>query len=148
MIYIYLAGPITGLNFEDANDWRRVVSDDLKHSNIIGISPLRCESLKEGETYNASYNCPKFGEPLAIASKNFLDVQKCDLLLAYLPKISIGTLIEIGWAIALQKPVIVVSKLPEIREHSILNAKVGWMLESFEDAVDVIFGLFEDYVVW
>ena len=48
--YIYLAGPIAGLTEEEATEWRAEVRENLPQG-IIGISPLRCEPLKEGMVY-------------------------------------------------------------------------------------------------
>ena len=80
--YIYLAGPIAQCNYQEANDWRSYVRDKL-HTNIIGISPLRCEPM-EGETYGPG-NDPRYNSPGAIAAKNWYDTEKCDLILAYPP---------------------------------------------------------------
>ena len=113
--YVYLAGPIAGCTEEEATEWREYVCTYFTHG-IVGISPLRCEPLKEGLTYTDDGATPKmWSDPRAIATKNWLDTESCDLVLAYLPKElndrrpSYGTVIEIGWAIGLRKPLIVVS---------------------------------------
>ena len=49
--YIYLAGPIAGCTEEEATSWREYVCTVCYPHGIIGISPLRCEPLKEGMTY-------------------------------------------------------------------------------------------------
>ena len=48
--YIYLAGPIAGLTEVEATEWRGWVRERLPYG-IVGISPLRCEPLKEGMVY-------------------------------------------------------------------------------------------------
>ena len=113
--YVYLAGPIAGCTEEEATEWRNYVCTWFQHG-IVGISPLRCEPLKEGMTYTQEGATDKmWSDPRAIATKNWLDTESCDLVLAYLPKElndrrpSYGTVIEIGWAIGLRKPLIVVS---------------------------------------
>ena len=109
--YIYLAGPIAQCSYQEANDWRDYIRSEL-HQNIIGISPLRCEPM-HGETYGPG-NDPRYNSPGAIAAKNWYDTENCDLILAYLPRElnerrpSYGTTIEIGWAIGLKKPIILV----------------------------------------
>ena len=55
--YIYLAGPIAQCTQGEANDWRDYLSEQF-HSNIIGISPLRCETM-HGETYGPG-NDPRY----------------------------------------------------------------------------------------
>ena len=59
---------------------------------------------------------------------------------------SIGTIIEIGWSIGLRKPLIVVSDDEYLMEHPLIQRNASWRLENLEDAVEVITGLFGDYV--
>ena len=150
--YIYLAGPIAGLTEEEATEWRAEVRENLPHG-IIGISPLRCEPLKEGMVYTDDGATDEmWSDPRAINAKNWLDTESADLVLAYLPKEmndrrpSIGTIIEIGWAIGLKKPLIVVSDDKQVMEHPLIECNAAWRLDNLEDAVEVIIGLFGDYV--
>ena len=88
----------------------------------------------------------------AINAKNWLDTESSDLVLAYLPKEmndrrpSIGTIIEIGWSIGLRKPLIVVSDDEYLMEHPLIQRNASWRLDNLPDAVEVITGLFGDYV--
>ena len=150
--YIYLAGPIAGLTEVEAIEWRGWVRERLPHG-IVGISPLRCEPLKEGMVYtDDGATAPMWSDARAINAKNWLDTESSDLVLAYLPKEmndrrpSIGTIIEIGWAIGLRKPLIVVSDDEYMMEHPLIQRNASWRLENLEDAVEVITGLFGDYV--
>ena len=76
----------------------------------------------------------------------------CNLILAYLPKElnerrpSYGTTIDIGWAIGLRKPNILVTDDAYLTEHPLIKANVNWVFEDFDNAIDVIHGLFDDYV--
>ena len=150
--FIYLAGPIAGLNETEATTWRDEVHEKFPY-NIVGISPLRCEPLKEGMTYTEPGAVdPMWSDPRAIAAKNWLDTESADLVLAYLPKEmndrrpSIGTIIEIGWAIGLRKPLIVVSDDDYVLEHPLIQRNASWRFDNLDDAVEVITGLFSDYV--
>jgi len=148
--FIYLAGPVAGCDKKEAKDWRTWVINHLK-PNIVGISPLRCEPLI-GQKYELQYNDLKFGTPKAISGKNYLDTVTCDAILAYLPKElnekrpSYGTILEIGWAIGLRKPIILITDDDYLRKHPLIEANVNWILDNFDDALDVIHGLFEIYV--
>lgn len=148
---VYLAGPITGCTDYEANDWRGMVAADLSAYDIIGISPLRCEPLR-GERYQLNYADPKFGTPQAIGSKNVFDVQRCDMVLAYLPKPeegrrqSYGTLGEVAWARMLNKPVVIISDDPDIIGHPVYVECAGWIVPRLEDAVDIIVGVLAGYV--
>src|SRR5258708_5454644 len=118
---------------------------------IMGISPLRCEPLI-GERYGTGYNDPRFGTPRAIASKNFMDVQRCDMTLCYFPEdlteaygVSLGTVVELAWAKALSKPTILISKHPKVIKHPVLDACAGWKLDDLDTAFEVISGVYTDY---
>ena len=150
--YIYLAGPIAGLTEEEATTWRHDVNFMLP-DNIIGISPLRCEPVKPGMTYTTPGAVDKmWSDPRAINAKNWLDTESADIVLAYLPKEmndrrpSIGTIIEIGWTLGLKKPLIVVSDDKQMLDHSLIECNAAWRLDNLDDAVEVIIGLFGDYV--
>src|SRR5690606_25056357 len=147
---VYLAGPITDRTRDEANDWRLYVTNALAPYNIQGISPLRCEPLT-GDRYTTSSPDPRFGVPRAIASKNFLDVQMCDITLCYLPKelndqrLSIGTIIELAWAHALRKPTVLVTDDPLLTEHPVVQANAGWIVPTLEEGIDVVIGILGDY---
>ncbi len=147
---VYLAGSITDCTKGEANDWRHNVSARLKEHGIIGISPLRCEPLI-GERYQLTHQDPRFGTAKAIASKNFFDVQSCDITLAYMPRevnerrLSIGTICELAWATALRKPTILVTDYPFVRDHPVVQANASWTLETLDEAFDVIVGVLGVY---
>lgn len=150
MKYIYLAGPIAGCTEAEANDWRHDFALQLaagSDGQIVGISPLRCEPVV-GERYELNYADPKFGIAGAIAAKNDLDTRSCDLVLAYLPRSirpSYGTIIELAWARAHNKPVVLVTDDPYIREHPLVSYCSSWVLADLEDAMEVILGVFLAY---
>lgn len=159
---VYLAGPILGCTEGEAKDWRKFVDDQLRQANIVGVSPLRCEPII-GKRYGMGYeNDPKFGVASAIAAKNMFDVRKCDFTLAYMPlpspeqvaamradgrtwHQSYGTLEEIGWAKMADRPVILVTDDPELANHPVVRACCGWVLDSLEDAIDVLDGILGAY---
>lgn len=155
--YVYLAGPIAGCTEGEAKDWRDYVCADLSGSGIVGISPLRCEPpQKDGLGYADPLKLegidPMFGTARAISSKNIMDVQVCDLVLAFLPRVmnekrpSYGTVVEMAWAKWADKPVILVTDDPYVAKHPVINVCAGWVLGSLDEALKVIHGLFDDYV--
>lgn len=147
---VYLAGPIAGCDKGEANDWRWQVSGKLRGSGIVGISPLRCEPLI-GERYMVGYEDPRFGTPRAIASKNITDVKLCTMTLCYMPRalnerrLSVGTLLELGWAHAFGKPTILVTDYQFLLEHPVVQANASWILGTLDEAVEVIVGVLGDY---
>ena len=147
---VYLAGSIAGCDGEEANSWRHAVSNQLESYNIRGISPLRCEPL-HGERYGIGSDDPRFGTPRAIASKNFLDVQMCDITLCYIPKnlnerrLSIGTIIELAWAHALRKPTVLVSDYDLVTCHPVVQANASWIVSTLNEGVEIIIGVLGEY---
>ena len=149
---VYLAGPIAGLTEDQAKDWRLQINQELKDKSfggIVGISPLRCETAIDGRydiLGSGQGQDARFGTVEAIAAKNDFDVRNCDMMLALLEdKSSAGTLVEIGMAKALNKPVIVVSDNPDVRGHPLIRHCASWVLTYLDEAVDVIIGVMEDY---
>lgn len=61
------------------------------------------------------------------------------------PQRSIGTVGEISWAYALQKPCAVVSDDPLVRHHPFTSVQPNWRLSTLDEAERLIVGLFADY---
>ena len=140
---VYLAGPISGCTREEANYWRDQCAKVLADHGIDGRSPLRCEPLI-GERYEPNNPDPRFGTARAIASKNLFDVQTCDFTLAYMPKhlpFSKGTLVELAWAKALNKPTILVTDDPGTSGNPVVQACAGWIVTTLEEAMDILIGV-------
>ena len=148
---VYLAGPIAGCTEGEAKDWRLGVIEHLAAHNIIGISPLRCEPAVNGRYTAEGTGDPRFGTAQAIGAKNEFDARSCDMILAYFPSFkpgsfpSVGTIIEIGWGKALNKPVILVTDDPYLSIHPVIQHCASWSLDNLEDALDVIVGVSGDY---
>ena len=141
---VYLAGPITGEKHDEANQWRGKMIYELRRMGIKGISPLRSEP-KVGDRYELFYDDDCFGTPKAIAGKNYFDVRNCDLTLAYLPHTSVGTIVEIGWAKSLGKPVVVVSQTDGLFNHPLIEECTNWIVPDFDRALTIIDGLLGEY---
>ena len=149
-IYVYLAGPVSGVSGEAANSWRDIIQNALQtiHPNIRGVSPVRYEPVMDGEDYLrvGDYSLEL---ALQITAKNRLDVKRSDIVLAYMPTLSSGTFQEIGWAFGMEKPIILVSPLPEVLEHPVIMGSCPWRFDSkqqgFKKALETIRGLFEEY---
>lgn len=148
---VYLAGPITDMTFSQANDWRDYMVKALAPHGIVGVSPLRCEPLRDGATYTPENPDPKFGTARAIGAKNIFDVYNCDMTLAYIPtppegKLhSWGTICELAGAHFINKQTILVSSDPIVRRHPTVDAMAGWVLDDLDQALEVIIGVLGVY---
>jgi len=125
----YLAGPITGISWAEATDWRKHTIDKFKDlsgyrenpNNYVALSPLRGKEYLEKETdIKDEYDEFQLSTSKMINSRDMFDVRRSDLLIVNLlnaTRVSIGTMLEIGAAYILNKPIIVIMEPP----HSILT---------------------------
>ena len=118
---IYLAGPITGLDWKAATEWRKNLIEKFKDAstgriNYIALSPLRGKEYLESETdIKDSYQGHRMSTQKAITERDLNDVRRCDLVIVNFigaQRVSIGTVLEIGAAKALNIPIILVIEDP------------------------------------
>lgn len=138
---VYLAGPITGLSFEGATDWRNDVSERLGAVGIDAYSPLRAKAYLKGVKEIADHyddyvlSCRK-----GITNRDRFDVSRCDVLFVNLigsTKASIGTAIELGWADALRKPIILCMEEGNVHDHAMVNEVSGFVVRTLDEGVAV-----------
>lgn len=138
---VYLAGPITGLTYDEGQDWRTEAIDYFAAHGIHALSPLRNkEFLRTFGKLNDQYlNVNPLSDDSGIVTRDRNDVKTCDCVLMNLlgaQKVSIGTMIEVGWSDAYRKPLIVVmEKTGNINEHSMLRGIAGYRTESLNEGM-------------
>lgn len=121
---VYLAGPIKGLGWDSAVDWRKAVRNGLP-KEIVCYSPMRYkEFLKSEEVIDSSMGLDVYDRPLTssvgIKFRDKMDVRRSDLLLVNFvgaEEKSIGTTWEIGFAEGLNKPVLIAMQDEDIHNH-------------------------------
>lgn len=148
---IYLAGPITGLSYEECNEWRDEVTKELNEQGFFGVkSPLRGKQFLKQETEIKNTGDPYADEVIgkfkSIVVRDFNDVKNCDVLFVNLQnakRISKGTICEIAWAYQNQTPIIVVTDEGNVHEDEFINQMItvktydldkaiGWVLSYFD----------------
>lgn len=138
---LYLSGPIAGLSFDDAEDWRQHVIKTID-PRIICYSPLRAkEFLRELETIEPD-NVARFDSPFvtdsAITTRDRFDCMGSDLMLVNLmgaERISVGTMIELGWADAARVPVVLAMEKGNAHEHPIVHGVCGFRVHDLDSAI-------------
>lgn len=146
---VYLAGPITGLTYDEGNDWRIAVAADLLEDGIIGLSPLRAKNflrqigvLDAAGTPDSAYiGLNPLSEPKGIMTRDRLDSTRSDMVLMNLvgaTRVSIGTMIEAGWADGARVPLVVAMEDDNIHRHAMLNEAAGFIVPTLEQAVAVV----------
>lgn len=127
---VYLAGPISGLTYDEAAlTWRQYVDKNLagdytlQYNEIIKCySPMRGKQFLKasGELGSQGYNQNPLSTAPAILGRDRNDVATSQLVFVNLlgAKItSIGTMVEFGWADAYRVPIVLVME-PEGNIHS------------------------------
>lgn len=146
---IYLAGPITGLTWDQTEGWRDRFIASLKDTapNVEAFSPLRdkMHQLQQVEVIQDNYPGTLFASSKAIMSRDFFDVQTSDAIVANFTgasKVSIGTVMEVAWGYQRRIPVIVIAEKGNIHEHSMMSEASNWWVHSEEEALEVVRALF------
>ena len=141
MYKVYLSGPISGLDFDEADDWRKAVSDRLSH-NIIPLNPLRCKEWLRGRgkiIANSAYE-HWMGTDEFIGTRDHWDTFRSDLIFCNLlgaKSVSIGTMIEIGIAHHARVPIILVMEPSgNVHEHCMLRNYTTIRFDNINYAID------------
>lgn len=146
---IYLSGPIAGLSYEDArNGWRPKFEALMTGSPIVCLSPMRGkDGLRGVSLLGKPTDGVSFGEDVIMSNKGILtrdfnDVKMCDAMIVNVlgaKVVSIGTCVEVGWADAMRKPIVVViEKEGNPHDHIFITQTAGYRMESLEDAARVL----------
>ncbi len=148
---IYLAGPISGLEYHEARfGWRFKFEDLISKSGMDHIfcnSPMRGKEMLEslvGPLGNNALDYPKEAMCTAagITTRDFNDVKTCDAMIACFLEsegISAGTFMEFGFAWAMQKPIIVIGPEDNVNIRHVMAERVaGYVVPDLEEAVFII----------
>lgn len=140
---VYLAGPISGLSFGEANEWRELASKKLALYGIRAASPLRGKDHLRDETvlHKGGYDKNVMSTARGITTRDRWDVMTADLIIMNLfgaKDVSIGSVMEIAWADMMNKPVVLImEKEGNIHEHCMLSECVQFRVQSLEEAIEV-----------
>jgi nucleoside 2-deoxyribosyltransferase len=147
---VYLAGAIAGLAYDDATDWRQQAAGFLRSRGVETLDPMRAKKAlasRNGGVISASFHDYEtegaFFTSRGIMTRDFNDVKTCNALLVNLlglKKPSLGTIMELGWAYALQKPAIVAIERDgnPHDNHPMIQEAMRFRVESIEEAIDAV----------
>ncbi len=145
---VYLAGPITGCGYPEATNWRNEVTNLLRvdgrpNSTIRCFSPLRAKLyLSEEKSISDSYEGTVLSSQRGIFARDSFDCQRCDILFVNLlgaERVSIGTVMEIAWAWAYKKPIVlVIEEKGNIHEHAMIKEACPFTVHTIKDGVRLI----------
>jgi nucleoside 2-deoxyribosyltransferase len=140
---VYLAGAISGLTYGEGQSWREYTTSALAIHGINGYSPLRAKDyLSSVGKIEQSYANHPLSCDRGIMTRDRYDVSSCDAVLFYLlgaERVSIGTMIEFGWADAWRKPtVVVMEETGNIHEHPMVREATGFRVTNLEDGIAIL----------
>ena len=142
---LFLAGPLTGISYSDALDWRKYVESKLP-SDVIAFSALRGKEYVAREAVlKDAYPEHLLSTPEGTITRDRYDVSRCDALLVNFLKadrVSIGTIMEMAWADARRTPIILAMEKGNIHDHTFVRQVAGFITrdldEAIQTAVDVV----------
>lgn len=111
---VYLAGPIVGLTWEEAAGWRIRAAHEFACVGATALNPLRGKKVWEGPWKTSMYDVGADGMPSSdLVKRDLSDIDRADVVLCNLVGVTpdrapVGSLIEIGFAHGLGKPVVLV----------------------------------------
>jgi nucleoside 2-deoxyribosyltransferase len=155
---VYLAGPISGLSYEESTGWRDEVTAALRSSNIAAISPLRAKVyLRETGAIKDSYTDKDLNDNTfvnmsterGITSRDRFDCTNCGVVLVNMlgtKRVSIGTCMEVAWADLERIPVVLVmEKEGNPHDHAMIRDCVAYRVDNLADAVKIVRAILGDY---
>lgn len=130
---VYLAGPVDGVQRQEALDWREDVSQRLNKAGISTFSPAHAFSV----VYFNNNSPSNKATARAVTEINRYAISQSSVVLAYLPKdrITIGTIREIEYAISIGKPVVV---LVERTDTPFLSLYDTIQVSNWDEAVGAV----------
>lgn len=126
---VYLAGAITGLSPLEATEWRIHATEELAKDGITALTPI--------DVTTAGDDLQK----LAIL-RDKIDVQRAHVILMNLTgakRVSIGTVAELGWANAYDKPVVLVME-PEgnVHQHGFVTTLSTLRAHTLDEGIKLV----------
>jgi nucleoside 2-deoxyribosyltransferase len=144
---VYLAGPIKGLTYGEAADWRKTAAEWLWRRGIGVLSPMRYkEYLSDVGPLGDNYANHPTSSGKGIYRRDHFDVSRCDVVLMNLEgaeRVSIGTMIEAGQADMCDKPVVLVMERGNCHEHAILENIAGFIVPTLAEGLIVVAALLD-----
>ena len=137
---LYCAGPITGVSYGESTDWREYVAGKLP-PHIKAVSPMRGKKyLANEKNIKDSYEEHPLSCQKGITCRDRMDVMRCDMILVNFlgaGKVSIGSVMEVAWADAWRKPIVVVMEKDNVHSHAMLREVSGFIVSNLDEAIAI-----------
>lgn len=138
---IYLCGPITGLTIKEASEYRDKIKEMFAETGILTLDPMRGKyHIESDEPICAVGYVSGSHDDKAIVKRDKHDVMNCALMLADFTnskQISIGSMVEFGWADAMGIPIVTVLPKGNLHDHCFVRQLSTYVVEDIEEAVQL-----------
>lgn len=155
---VYLAGPISGLTYDEATGWRDHAQQVLAKSGIKGISPLGAavhlrdhKGLLTDCEIVPGLECvvQAMSTPTGVVTRDKFYCLNTDVMLLNLTgakRVSIGSMVEVGWANAHNIPIVLVmEEKGNLHEHAFVTECCQFRTTSIADALHIVKAILGDY---
>lgn len=136
---VYLAGPITGVSYDGSTDWRAYAVRALADAGIEGISPMRAKDyLKGAAAVQDAYAEHPLSAAPGFTARDRFDTRRADMVLFNFTdaaKPSLFSCVEVGWADAWRKPIVVVMSEGNPHWHAGLRQLAGFVVPTLDEAL-------------
>ena len=114
--------------------------------HIKGLTPLRGKEflVKYGELSADGYENHPLATAKGITTRDRFDCQRADVVLMNLlgaDRISVGTMIEAGWADAARRPVVLAMEDDNVHRHVMLKEVAGYVTDDLDTAIDIVIAI-------
>lgn len=137
---VYLAGPIAGLTYQQAREWRWAAKSYFKPYGIKVYDPLNgAEHLMDaGVLDTSSHEENPMTSAKGIMAQDFLYCTKAGMVLANFTganRISCGTVMECAWAYQARVPLVVVGD--DLHDHTMLHSAADFWVDTLAVALEI-----------
>jgi len=151
---VYLAGPITGLSYEECTVWRDKVTLDLYHHEVVCLSPMRGKRYLDKEVNIPDVprvDLPKAGKGMAtqsaIVARDRDDTINADMVFVNVlgaKQVSPGTMVEMGWADAMRVPVLLcMEEEGNPHDRAMVRGVTSFRAYTVEEGVQMVKAFFD-----
>lgn len=138
---IYLAGPISGLTYDGAQEWRDIFRKEVD-PRIEAFSPLRGKDyLAMRGPLEGSYAEFPLSTDQGITARDRYDCMGSDLVVFNLlgaTRVSIGTMIEFGWCDAARNPaILIMEKEGNVHDYPMIRQIAQFRVDNLRDAINI-----------
>lgn len=145
--FVYAAGPMSGLPYEQAHAWRKELANRLSPF-IHVLAPTRVKphtDIIPKVHQDRSIEGPLLTDR-GITRRDKFDLRRSQVVVFNLlgvKQVYIGTTIELGWADAYEKAKVAIMEPGNIYEHAMANELFDYITGSLDEAVYVVKTLYD-----